>query len=83
MYVIFHLTTRIHYAMLQGTSVCPDLQSPSGLQNRDMAESITGTSLSQESTQVTLAELTVSTCLSTVPSPKNTGFLASTRIRSK
>lgn len=47
----FYLTTRIHYAMLQGTSVCPDLQSPSGLQNRNMAESITQSSLSQEATQ--------------------------------
>lgn len=36
-----------------------------------------------KATLTSLLELTVSTCLKTVPSPKNNGFLASTRIRSK
>ncbi len=38
--IYFYLTTRIHYAMLQGTRICPDPKSPSGLQNRNMAASM-------------------------------------------
>ncbi len=38
--IYFYLTTRIHYAMLQWTCICSNLQSPSGLQNRNMATSM-------------------------------------------